>query len=822
MPNSVPLYCPNPTCQAANAEDQHFCQKCSTVLPHHYLWAIGSEGVSYQPGDWVADRYFCKQPNIFLDTKPGLLSNTYRELPQRYLPYLRLVSYRLHLPQVYDWVQLEPDRVDLLLLERVPLARADQPTAATVTPLSWSQPAASIQLLPRLTDQWQQASPLRQLNWMWQIANLWQPLSSEQAAGSLLDPELLRVEGSLLRLARLRLLEEPQLADLGQQWLQWAAAAHPEVSGFLTHLGQGLISGQIPNAEVLVSYLDSGLAQLSQAQTRQIELITLTDQGPTRQRNEDACYPASGTRSTHSNRALLIVCDGIGGHQGGDVASQLAITTLEQRVKALDLDRLDPISLSIELEKAVCEANNQISQRNDQENRFERQRMGTTVVMALVRDHELYITHVGDSRAYWITARGCHQLTLDDDVASREVRLGYSFYRQALHQPSAGSLVQALGMGDSTLLYPSVQRLIPEAEGVLLLCSDGLSDNDRVEESWEAEILPLLSCQTDLATVSQRLVEIGNTRNGYDNVTVGVIHYRIAITHPLPVLSELPDRLPTVLPPKAAATTVITRPTDLETADTTLVAPIQSGASAALSESASSARPQAGASLPSLKLSPLLWGAGLLMVIAAGVGAILPLLRNDRPVADPAAPLDSPASPAGSAQPLTALEVEMVVQLSQAQPDGALPMLLDRPRVSPTAASPQPTAEPEPQSLGTIPIGTVLEVVSQQSLSQQESWVKLRVCRPAPISAAPSIGTTVSPAGTVNPEPNPAASNLPAVTETPPSDPAQPAQIGQSPASLAVPTEQMGWIQEREILPLLSTPSDPAAAQLDCQRLSIR
>ena len=78
--------------------------------------------------------------------------------------------------------------------------------------------------------------------------------------------------------------------------------------------------------------------------------------------------------------------------------------------------------------------------------------MGTTVVMALPIAPAMYITHVGDSRAYWITRHNCHQITLDDDLASREVRLGYAVYRQALQHSGSGSLVQALGMSTSASL----------------------------------------------------------------------------------------------------------------------------------------------------------------------------------------------------------------------------------------------------------------------------------------------------------------------------------------------------------------------------------
>jgi protein phosphatase len=162
--------------------------------------------------------------------------------------------------------------------------------------------------------------------------------------------------------------------------------------------------------------------------------------------------------------------------------------------------------------------------------------MGTTLVIALARAYEMYIAHVGDSRAYLITRTGCHQVTLDDDVAAREVRLGYALYREALQQSASGSLVQALGTSSSASLHPTVQRFAIDEDCVFLLCSDGLSDYDRVEQSWE-EILPIIDGKVDVATASQRLVEIGNTQNGHDNVTVALVHCQVKFSEPESKLS---------------------------------------------------------------------------------------------------------------------------------------------------------------------------------------------------------------------------------------------------------------------------------------------
>ncbi|MBD2562358.1 MULTISPECIES: protein phosphatase 2C domain-containing protein [Nostoc] len=526
--DAATLYCPNENCQAANPLTHKFCQRCSTPLPKNYLWAVVDGPSVGSPGEILADRYLVLDKFVLLDTKPGLLALT-PELDnlQPLKAYLRLIPYRLHVPQVYGILFLAdgPSQREILLLEKPPLLVDDS--------------IQQVHLGSELTVAWRDATSMRQLNWLWQIAHLWQPLVSEGVASSLLDSSVLRVEGSLVRLLELRFdaAKSPELTQLGEFWQQLVSYSKPAIVEFVDQVSLSLIQGKINSTDQLIGILDSGLAQLGRSQTPTIKIITKTDTGPSRQRNEDACSPPSGTLVSKPPQptALAIVCDGIGGHEGGNVASNLAIETIQQQVQQLTkvpYDHIDPSLLLNDLEKAVAIANDKISQRNDSENRQGRQRMGTTLVMALPVAHEMYITHVGDSRAYWITRHGCYQVTLDDDVASREVRLGYAIYREAVQQSAAGSLVQALGMGPSTSLHPTSARFMLDEDAVFLLTSDGLSDFDRVEEYWETEILPILVGEANIANVADRLIEIANTKNGHDNVTIALVHYQVQYWEP--------------------------------------------------------------------------------------------------------------------------------------------------------------------------------------------------------------------------------------------------------------------------------------------------
>lgn len=825
------LYCPNPICQTPNPETHRFCQKCRTPLIRRYLWAVGSLASAYQAGDVLGDRFLCKESRIFLDSKPGLPPLNGVELPEDLLPYLRLSAYPLHLPQIYDWLQFEsnppPYTLDntLLLLDQVPIYRPDS-FAEQGLPIDLPPSNQEVLVSPGLTQMWQSATAFRQLHWLWQIAQLWQPLSQERCASTLLNPDCLRVEGGLLRLLELQpdQATPPTMAQLGQIWLGWSGTARSEIQNFLQVLAHELAAGALHNAEQVVEQLDWAIAQIAQAQTCLVQLATCTDRGPTRQRNEDACYPPAGIEQSDTALPLVIVCDGIGGHQGGDVASHLAIEAVAQRILALQPETLDSSSLTIELEKAACLANDLISQRNDSEQRFDRQRMGTTIVMALIRNHELYVVHVGDSRAYRITPWGCYQITVDDDIASREVRLGYSTYRQALQQPSAGALVQALGMVGSSMLYPTVQRFLLDEDSVFLLCSDGLCDNDRVEEVWDTEILPILAEKSNLLTVSRRLIDVGNMRNGYDNVTVGLLSCRVTRKQPVPVLpGKLCDRTSVNAAINASTPAAAT----LSGTPTQVAAPVQLFPSPPTSSDSETAPIAKTRIIPRKPQRPrvLPWVFGIAAISGLAVG-VYPLLREalgTRQTALNSDPLPSatvPATPTVLAVP-TELTANTLLRIRPAsdsspgftpnaaptEPIAVEPLILQARPAQPPVPLPIPSSVPVPPNLivppenaiGSIPPGSILEVLNKQGATAQNQWVKLRVCS-VPIVEPPASPAASAPASSL---PDPAADEATAVS---------PAPASISTAATVQPGQE-GWLREADLLPIvaLDVPRDRAS-----------
>lgn len=734
------IHCPNPDCKTPNPETKDYCQKCSTPLPRRFLWALHEGKITCKPGEILAERYLYKGENIFLDLQPGLPPIMPEEMPPSLAPYLKLFPERLHIPQVYGLLPRTQSRqaTDIWLLEEAPLAiySNQKPEAPLIAKLK-----------PRLTEVWEKATPMRQLNWLWQIAKLWQPASEEKVASSLLNENLLRVEGSFVRLLQLEYDRlPPSLSQLAKVWKNWVKGANPLIARFLERLCQQILQKQVQTSQELVAILDNALRVCGRTQQRSYYIATGTDTGPSRRRNEDACYPQTGNNVLQTNEPLVIVCDGIGGHEGGDIASHMAIDAIREHFTPLQeqLANINPQTLSAELEKIICIANDYIGERNNDEQRQGRQRMGTTVVMALTSNHEIYLAHVGDSRAYWIGREGCYQLTLDDDLASREVRLGYALYRDAIQQPASGSLVQALGMNPSGLLHPTVRRFIIDEDSLFLLCSDGLSDNDRVEQYWKSEILSTLRKPSDLPTVVERLIWLANNQNGHDNVTVALLYCQVQESRNQNItaetlLAEL-DNFLNSLPSKPAAndfdSTQLLYDDNAGSAPTILQpSPSNTGALFWLVTSTLILFTIGGSSVLAYFLLP--------PELKQKISPLIGLHSPNNPKATPSNP-PAPPSPKSTSTPAVSLNVNSLIQIQNSTPNNSE-------NHSPTGL--QVYKEPKQDSVikGIFPERSVLKIIKKIITRDKLTWLELRFCS---LEVATSTNGNSSPANADSPNKN--------------------------------------------------------------------
>lgn len=518
------IYCTNANCpDPVNSMGDDICLACQTPLVYRYLWATGASAAKIPLQRKVDERYEVVAPQIWLDTEPGKLPNIPEELPQLAISYLRLHPYRLHLPQLYGFVSSG----NILLLENVPIDESGN-------------------LYPSITYGWSRVTAVRQVYWLWQILELWKPLSDCGVAASLVAVDNLRVQDWCVRLLELDGLPAT-LQQLGESWQPFVDAARPSVAPKLKKIVQQMRDDTV-EFEDIAHQLNHLLLSTVGELPLSIKIIGATDTGGELTQNEDACFPNSSDFDEQLLPRFSIVCDGIGGHEGGEIASKLAVQSFKLQVRALlnevaeQTEFLTPTALQNQLEASLRIVNNLICTCNNEQNRSGTQRMGTTVIMAIQvpqrvqtasgfvseNTHELYLLNVGDSRAYWFTRNYCQLLTLDDDVTAREVYQARSVYRKALQRPDATALTQAVGTKNSEFVRPRIQRFIIEEDGVLLLCSDGLSDNNLLEQSWREYILPILNGELEPDDTVRYLIELANEKNGHDNTSVTLSYCRVS------------------------------------------------------------------------------------------------------------------------------------------------------------------------------------------------------------------------------------------------------------------------------------------------------
>jgi protein phosphatase len=630
-------------------------------------------------GALITDRYLVLQPQILLDTKPSHTPCFISEVDDLAIRYAELFPYRSQIPQIYGYIQIGEAFYELL--ENNALYPSEAATA--------NGKSLAGQLMPEIAAVWDDAPFERQLAWIHQICHLWQPLGRLGLTETLLRPDLVRVDGNTVHLLNLASdqTSNPALSDFAIVWgdlLNWANRP------FWIELAQKMIQGEIVNSDQILNLLDQEISMIHQpsgSKSFDIDIATLTNRGPSRSENQDACHPPSESylklRST--DQPWLLVCDGIGGHEGGSLASKLAIAAVEQYLTITDLSQCSSEELETHLEKAIFAANDVICDRNDRENRQAKQRMGTTAVLVYVRRNQLFITHVGDSRAYRMTHSGCRQVTVDDDLASREAIYGSAFYREALQYPGTGALTQALGMAGSTQLQPTTQRFWLTEACVFLVCSDGLSDFDLVDRIWANELKPVLRERTQLFNACQNLVNLANEQNGHDNVTVGLLH---------------------VVPSVAPTPTVSTGSTQVAVARTAPRPPIASPTRIA-------PPPRRSHWLP-ITLSGLAF-----LGLVGGVGFAW---WRSRMVVVPA-PVVTPSAVAPIA-PIDPQQIQQVNQILQVKP-GPVPLSI--------WPKPEPSQEQlSVDKVGYLAPGTIVQVTDQLTSDVPENWLRLKLCSVPP------------------------------------------------------------------------------------------
>lgn len=235
-----------------------------------------------------------------------------------------------------------------------------------------------------------------------------------------------------------------------------------------------------------------------------LDIGNASDVGRVREVNED--YFASFNGSFGS---LLIVCDGMGGHKGGDVASRIAVETIKNYFEKLDND----YNISEEILKSLDDANNAIINKAKEDVALSD--MGSTVVLVIIKDGLAYYTSVGDSRIYRIREGGIQQITKDDSLVQQMVDSEMITQDEAKVHPKKNVITKALGINNELEpeIYEPFKLMVNDK---LILCSDGLTSHVDEEEIFQ------LTENNTPQEAAQKLVDLANERGGTDNITVQI------------------------------------------------------------------------------------------------------------------------------------------------------------------------------------------------------------------------------------------------------------------------------------------------------------
>ena len=289
-----------------------------------------------------------------------------------------------------------------------------------------------------------------------------------------------------------------------------------------TIFSQALTTPPGLTASDFATALETALEKLRRPASITLVVGHRTDVGQDRSLNEDSLLTLDITpvfRSVSAPVGLFVVADGMGGHEAGDAASQLAVRTIAQSAVS---KVLTPASAGEKLPDArewLTAATQAANRAVYEQRRAAGTDMGTTLVMALFAGDTATIANVGDSRAYLLDQDGITQISTDHSLVERLVATGHIAPEEALDHPHKNVIYRVIG--DKTRVEADLfeQRLAPGE--ALLLCSDGLSGmmpDEQIWHVWRTSTSPQDACD--------RLVEAANQAGGEDNIAVVIVQIR--------------------------------------------------------------------------------------------------------------------------------------------------------------------------------------------------------------------------------------------------------------------------------------------------------
>ena len=237
------------------------------------------------------------------------------------------------------------------------------------------------------------------------------------------------------------------------------------------------------------------------------EFFSATDTGRTRNNNEDSV-------AVDNASSLVVLADGMGGYNAGEVASQMATTfisaelgrwLIEASGNATDADVRRAMDICVDnANRAIFNAANSNPQYAG---------MGTTLVVGVFRDSRLLLGHVGDSRGYRLRAGKFMRITHDHSLLQEQIDAGLITEAQAAFSANKNLVTRAVGVEDSVMLESHLHELLPG--DLVLLCSDGLSD--MIDDEHIGQVL---QSGENIETLAHALIAAANDAGGKDNIAV--------------------------------------------------------------------------------------------------------------------------------------------------------------------------------------------------------------------------------------------------------------------------------------------------------------
>lgn len=239
-----------------------------------------------------------------------------------------------------------------------------------------------------------------------------------------------------------------------------------------------------------------------------MEIYSKTDIGKKRSSNQDAV----AGKIISEGLAWTVVCDGMGGASGGDIASNEAVEEISKVMGSINESMSKENILEL-MNKAVQAANTVVFNKSQSDESLHG--MGTTVVLAVVSGNHLYVMHAGDSRAYLISGSEITQVGVDHSIVQEMVDSGEITSTEARNHTRKNIITRALGIGNLVELDCNTADLKPE--DIVLVCSDGLSNHLEDDEICE------IAKEKSLRTIAELLIDKCNIRGGKDNITVSLV-----------------------------------------------------------------------------------------------------------------------------------------------------------------------------------------------------------------------------------------------------------------------------------------------------------